>query len=57
MACHVFSNGKIFSLLLVARSVRDTGYFDLCKGVQYSSLVCPTKIDEDRRSGRWDFQI
>ena len=57
MACPVFSNGKIFSLLLVARSIRDVAYLALCKGIQNSSLVWLTRIDEDGKGGRWDFRI
>lgn len=52
MAGSVFSNDKIFSLLLVSRSVRDIGYFDLYKGVHNSSLIYLTKIDEDRKGDR-----
>lgn len=55
MACPVFSNGKIFSLLLVPKRVRDIGHFDLCKGILNSSLVCLTKINEDKKDGRWDY--
>lgn len=55
MACPVFSNGKIFSLLLVARSIRHIGHFDSCKGVQNSSLVCLTMMDRDEKGDRWDF--
>lgn len=47
MACPVFSNDKIFSLLLVARNIGHMGYFDSCKGVQNSSLVCLPMMDRD----------